>query len=244
MADQLRPMGITAVPCHVGELERRSSGLYLRDRQVDIVYRFFLIEDLLESPDAPSLFWPILDAADRGEVALFTSLEDELYSSKGALALLSDERYSDAFTPTERAFIDRFLPWTRELRDGPALVDGQPVDLVPYVLSNRPDLILKPTNLHAGAGIVAGWTSTDTEWEQAIIAAVNGPFIVQRRVRATTERFPKTDGSGFDDVVLNWGAFLTNGGYSGACVRGMHDPDVGVVGMSVGASMGACFHVA
>jgi len=64
------------------------------------------------------------------------------------------------------------------------------------------------------------------------MAAMNVPFIVQRRVRAVTERFPRTDGSGFDDVVLNWGAFLTNGGYSGACVRGMDDPDAGVSGDS------------
>ncbi len=244
MAELLRAIGIEALPCHVGELERRSGGVYLRDRRVDIVYRFFLIEDLLESSDAPSLFWPILDAADRGEVALFTSLEDELYSSKASLALLSDER-NDIFSPAERAVIDRLLPWTRELRDTSALVDGRTIDLVPYVLANRSDLLLKPTNLHAGAGVVAGWTCTDAEWEETVATAVNAPFIVQRRVRAVTQRFPAADGSGaLEDVVLNWGVFLTNAGYSGACVRGVADADVGVVGMTAGASMGACFHVA
>lgn len=245
MAELLRPMGIEAVPCHVGELERRADGVYLRDRRVDIVYRFFLIEDLLEGPDAASLFWPILEAADRGEVSLFTSLEDELYSSKATLALLSDERNADAFTPAERAFIARVLPWTRELRDATAVVDGQTVDLVSYALANRSELVLKPTNLHAGAGVLAGWKCTHADWAQAIAAAVGGPYIVQRRVRAVTERFSPADGSSaLEDVVLNWGVFLTNAGYSGACIRGMADADAGVVGMSVGASMGACFHVA
>jgi hypothetical protein len=56
---------------------------------------------------------------------------------------------------------------------------------------------------------------------------------------------PSTDGSGsLDDVVLDGGVFLTDGGYAGARVRGMDAPDAGAVGMTVGASMGARFHTA
>ncbi len=179
--------------------------------------------------------------------ATFDGHDERLVASRRhaepAAERLSDGRYSDALTPDEREFIDRFVPWTRELRDGPALVDGRTVDLVAYVLGNRAGLVLKPKNLHAGAGVVAGWRCTDADWGQPVGAALAGEFIVQRRVRPVTERFPSTDGSGsLDDVVLNWGVFPTNGGYAGACVRGMDDPDVGVVGMTVGASMGACFH--
>jgi len=58
-----------------------------------------------------------------------------------------------------------------------------------YVVGNRTDFVLKPTNVHAGAGVVAGWTCTDAEWGQAVRGAVDGPFIVQRRVRAVIESF-------------------------------------------------------
>lgn len=245
MADLLAPLGVDAVACHIGELEDRAGGLYVHGRRIDIVYRFFLVEDLLDGQEAPVAVARVLDAAERGAVRLFASLDAELYGSKGCLALLSDERNRPAFSAAENAFTDRFLPWTRALRDGSAHVAGTVVDLVPYVLEHQHDLVLKPTLLHGGIGVVPGWTATRDEWATHVREAVGGPFVVQRRVRPVAESFPPEDGvTAPEKLVLNWGVFLTRAGYGGAIVRGSADPDVGIVSMAGGARVGCCFHPA
>ena len=60
-------------------------------KTVDIIDRLFMIEDLLEYPDALALMDPILDAAARGEVKIFSPMDSQVFASKGALAMLSDE---------------------------------------------------------------------------------------------------------------------------------------------------------
>jgi hypothetical protein len=248
MAELMAPMGVDAVPCHVGELRRNGNRLEIHGRPVDIVYRFFLPEDLLDGPDAPALAEPVLAAAERGEVALFSRMDAELYGSKGALALLSDDRYRDAFTSEEREFIDRFLPWTRVLSRTVTAPGGQPVDLSAYAAEHQQDLILKPTLMHGGIGIVPGWTVGPDEWAARLQEALDGPYVLQQRVRPLGEPFPALDRPCIRDLVLNWGVFLVDraatgtDGYGGAIVRGTADPDVGIVSMGNGAMVGCCFH--
>ena len=42
--------------------------------------------------------------------------------------------------------------------------------------------MLKPNDEYGGKGIVLGWESTDAEWEAALAAAVEEPYIVQERI--------------------------------------------------------------
>jgi hypothetical protein len=255
MARLLDPLGFEAVPCHVGQLEERGGMLFVRGRRIDIVYRFFVIADLLDGPDAPAVMEPVLAAAERGTVRLFAPLDLDVYGSKAALALLSDEGHRSAFTPAELRLIDRFLPWTRRLHPGPVHVDGQETDLLPYVLAHRDELVLKPNMLYAGLGVVPGWTTDAAEWERHVRSASGGPFVVQRRVRPVAERFPAAGrcaepgagpaGAGSArsaEMFLNWGVYLVSGGYGGALVRATADPEAGVVGMATGAKAGCCFH--
>ena len=116
------------VPCHLGELTLRDHRVWLGDRPVDVIYRIFLIEDLL-APDGPALIDPVLRAAERGEVQIFTPMDSQLYASKGALALLSDEANRHLCSAAELASLDRLLPWTRMMRPGLVTVDGEQVEL-------------------------------------------------------------------------------------------------------------------
>ena len=188
-------------------------------------------------------------AAERGTVRMFAPLDSDVYGSKGALGLLSDERHRSAFTPAELHLLDRFLPWTRRLDPGPVHVHGQETDLLPYVLAHRQDLVLKPSMLYAGLGVVPGWTTDQAEWERQVRSAAGGPFVVQRRVRPVSEHFPtagppaaEAGAGGTGELFLNWGVYLVSGGYGGALVRATADPEAGVVGMATGARAGCCFH--
>ena len=238
-ANELATLGIDFVPCHLRNLSLHDQRVWLGDRPVDVIYRLFMIEDLLH-PDGPALINPVLQAAERGEVKIFTPMHSQLYSSKGALALLSDEANRPLCTEAELASLDRLLPWTRMLRAGPVTVDGDRVDLLDYALGHREDLILKPTSMHGGLGIVAGWQTDEAEWDRQLRELMDQPYVLQRRVRPEPEPFPGADG--LEPWVLTWGAYLCTRGYGGMWVRGTADSDTGGVNMATGAYATCCFH--
>jgi hypothetical protein len=247
LATLLDSMGIDAVPCHVGQVRERGDRLEAHGKTIDAIFRFFLVEEIATPQDA-ALVEPVFRAVEAGTVGLFSRLDAELYGNKGALAILSDDRNRALLTADELACVDRFLPWTRYVRPTVTTAEGEEHDLIRLAVAEREDLILKPTLLHGGSGIVAGWTATPEEWAARLADAMDGPYVVQRRVRPIAETFPSLDGDDTEELYLNWGVFLTDpgvtgdDGYGGCIVRGSADPSVGVVSMSSGARVGCCFH--
>jgi hypothetical protein len=239
-AGLLSRFNLEAVPCHVGQLSAHDGRVWLDGRPVDVVYRLFMVEDLLDLT-GPALLEPILGAAERGEVALFTPMDAELYGSKGALALLSDEAHRHLYGAAELASLDRILPWTRMVRPGPVTVDGERVDLLEYALDRRTELILKPTLLHGGIGVVPGWLAEPQDWATQVKSALDGPYLLQRRIRPAPELFPGQDGPA-QPWYLNWGLFLMANGYGGGQIKGLADADAGVVSIGTGAAFTTVFH--
>lgn len=238
-AAALKPFGIDAIPCHLGQLRARDGRIWLDDRPVDVIYRVFMIEDLLD-PSAPELVDPVLRAVERGEVKIFVPMDAELYGSKAALAMLSDEEHRHRYDPTELASLDRILPWTRMVRPGPVTVDGELVDLWEYAIERREELALKPTALHGGSGVLLGWQTDPDHWHKQLRSALDGPWVLQRRIRGAPEPFPAA--GGLEPWLLSWGVFTVHGGYGGAMARGSTELDGGVVNMATGATATCCFH--
>lgn len=243
--ERFAQMGVEGHACHIGQLEVRDGGVWLGERRIDIIHRLFMLEDLNESPDAAALMDPVLDAAARGEVKIFTPLDSEMFASKAALAMLSDEANRSVFDPGQLASLDRILPWTRMVRRGPVtLEDGSQVELLDYVLTHQDDLALKPTMLHGGEGVLLGWRAdtTPAEWEERVRAALDGPWLVQRRVRPVPELFAVGDG---DPVpwIVNWGVFTVVNGYGGAYARAATvESNLEVINLDAGAYAGCCLH--
>jgi hypothetical protein len=241
---RLRELGIDAYPCHLGQLEVRDGGVWLGDQKVDIIQRLFMLEDCLKPSDV-ALMEPVLAAVERGEVRIFTPMDSELYASKGALAMLSDEANRELFSEPERASLGRILPWTRMLRSEPVtLEDGRRVDPLEYALRHRQELALKPTMQHGGQGVLLGWQAdTDPQtWQERVRAAVDGPYVLQRRVRPVPELFPTDDG---DPVpwIVSWGVFTMRSGYGGVYARAMPASSAAeVLGFYAGAYSGGCLH--
>jgi hypothetical protein len=238
-AIELDKHGIEAVACHVGQLRVADGRVWLGKRPVDVIYRLFMVEDLLD-PSGPDLVDPVLRAAERGEVAIFAPMHAELFGSKSALAMLSDEHNRHLFSAAELAGFERLLPWTRMVRPGPVTVDDEGVDLLEYAIAAQQELILKPTLLHGGSGVVPGWEVTADEWRERLTAAADGTFVVQRRIRPQAELFPAAGGS--QPWTLTWGAFMAHAGYAGMFLRGNPSDANSVVNMSTGATGTCCFH--
>jgi hypothetical protein len=237
-AAQLAEFGQEFIPGHLGQLEFRDGKVWLHGAPVDIIYRIFMLEDMLH-PDGPRLIEPVLAAAERGEVEIFTPLDSELYASKGALALLSDEANRHRYEPDELAAIDRVLPWTRMVRPGTVTVDGERVDLPEYAIEQQNELILKPTLLHGGMGVVPGWQVDPDEWNRHLQGAMDGPYILQRRIHPVQE--PVLTERGLEPWVLLWGIYYGALGYGGAYVRGSTELQGGVVNQALGATATCCF---
>ena len=125
------------------------------------------------------------------------------------------------------------------IRPGPVTVGERQRELFDYALADQRELIIKPTMMHGGIGVVPGWLTSPDEWRQQLQAAMDGPYVLQRRVRPTAELFPADDGP--QQWWINWAAFLGSGGYGGMYVRGTPDPNQ-TVNMNTGATGTCCFH--
>ncbi|MFF5333250.1 hypothetical protein [Streptomyces sp. NPDC013181] len=239
-------LGLDATPCHLGQLEARDGRVWLGERAVDIIVRIFLIRDVI-TPGAARLTAPVFEAARRGEVKIFTPLDTSAYASKAALSLLSDEGNRHVFTAETLASLDRILPWTRRVRrEEVTLENGERVDLVEYALAHADDLVLKPTSLSGGKGVVLGWADdlTPDAWRAHVLAALDSPHVVQRRVRPAQETVP-VPGGGTDRFRPVWGIITGVNGFIGGSVRAIPSAagDV-VVNVANGAHVGALLHEA
>jgi hypothetical protein len=235
-----RRYGLDMDASHLGQLSFHDGRVWLNDRAIDVIYRLFLVEDLLD-PELTKLIEPVLDAVERGEVKMFLPLDAEIYGSKGALALLSDEANRHLFSADELASLDRILPWTRMARRGEITTpDGDPHDLDGYAIANQAELIIKPVLMHAGLGVVPGWHVGPQQWREQLDAAMDGPCVLQRRVHPMTEPFPADDG--LRSWVLSLSVFHGAPGFSGLWIRGTTELDGGVMNMSNGAHATCCYH--
>lgn len=242
VARRWRGQGLDAHAGHIGQLKMRDGRVWLRGRPVDIIFRIFLSEHLLE-PGAPELMFPVLDAVARREVAMFTPIDGELYGSKVPLAMLSDHANRHLFSAAQLAAFDRVLPWTRMMRPGPVtLEDGGTVDLMDYALAHPVDLVLKPALLHGGIGVVPGWHPDTTEqvWRDRLAGAMGGPYVLQRRIRVVPDRVPGEDGTPVA-WEATWGVFTFPTGYGGVFARAFPaQTQQAVARVGTGLHIGCC----
>lgn len=242
LAARWRELGLDAHACHMGELEVRNGRVWLAGRAVDVLSRMWLLDFLLE-PGAASVTDPVLGAAARGEVAMFTPLDTELFGSKATLAMLSDERNRHLFSPAELASVDAILPWTRMLVPGPVtLADGSTVDLLEYAVAHRCDLVLKPTLRYGGQDVLPGWQQgvSAERWRDELTRAMGGPYVLQHRIRPAPELFPAASGAP-EPWIVAWGVYTTSSGFGGVITRAATvDSGLAVLNVSAGAHLGCC----
>ena len=112
-------------------------------------------------------------------------MDAELYGSKGALALLSDEANS---APVQRRGTGEPGPGPAVDADGPSgpvtVGGGGQADMGEYAHRENEHLVLKPTALHSGAGVIQGWLTGPMSGGVRSARRWIGLFVLQRRIRA------------------------------------------------------------
>jgi uncharacterized circularly permuted ATP-grasp superfamily protein len=196
--DYFESQGYTALICSPAELEFDGEKLYLGSVEIDIVYKRLLVNEYLPIIDEQTA---LLEAYRAGAICMVNSFRGKLVHKKAIFAVLTNQRYSHLFDPAELNAISLHVPWTRRFREETTVNQGDEIDLVAWTRKNASKLVLKPNDDYGGHGIYIGWNSSESEWDDAIAAALeDGDYLVQERVKTAKEMFPMM----FDDLG-KWG---------------------------------------
>jgi len=201
-------------PRHV---EYRHGALYDGDFRIDLIYKRVLITELIERC---GLDGPVVQAVRNGDVCMVNPFTCKLLYKKASLAVLSDERNAPLFSGVETAAIREHIPWTRVVEERTTTYHDLPVDLIPFIHKYREQFVLKPNDDYGGRGIVLGWQTNASGWEQAVQTALETPHVVQERVRIPNEPYPSiVDGRlQIYNRMLDTAPFVFHGEYVDGCL--------------------------
>lgn len=185
------------------DCEHRNGKLTANGRPIDLIYKRVLISELLERG---GMEHPVVRAVRAGDVCMINPFRCKILFKKASFAVLTDEENRHIFTSEELTAINLHIPWTRRveerktlpppnlMREAAAKTPTVPaeakVDLVPFILAHKDQLVLKPNDDYGGKGIVMGWTVDQAAWEAATQTALACPYIVQERVNLPKEPYP------------------------------------------------------
>ncbi|MEO6877765.1 MAG: hypothetical protein ABI205_04745, partial [Gemmatimonadaceae bacterium] len=185
--------------------------------KIDLIYKRVLLTELVERG---GLKHPILRAFRDHKVCMVNPPSCKILHKKASLAVLNDERNASLFSEDEREAIALSIPWTRVVEERTTTFDGNKIELLPHIVANREQLVLKPNDEYGGKGIVLGWEVSDDEWAASIRTALAEPYIVQQRIALPTEAYPSLvdDKVVFADRMVDTAPYVAYGDHVDGCL--------------------------
>jgi hypothetical protein len=215
--DFFESKGYPSLVCDPRHMEYVSGELRSEGQRVDIVYKRLLVNELLERRDQLDA---LMDALGDRAAVLVNPFRCKPIHKKAIFAVLTDDEILARLAPTERSAILQHVPWTRRVVEGPTHFGGEPIDLLPFIRSERSLLAIKPNDEYGGKGVFLGWELDESAWDAAIDQALAGSYVVQRRVELQRQRFPRlAPGLEFADLVVDLDPFLFDGEVEGFLTR-------------------------
>lgn len=184
---------------------------------IDIFYKRVIIHEFLEKFDETH---PFSQAYAQHKVCMANSFRAKIAHKKAGFAILSDPQYEHLFSPEQLAAIHQHIPWTRRVKEGKTVFHGKECDLVELLRQEQERLVLKPNDDYGGHGVVIGWETDPSRWEQTISNALAHDFVAQERVpvqKVTMQVF--SDHLESQDFLVDFNPFLFNNQMEGAFVR-------------------------
>lgn len=216
--------GCPTLVCDPRHLAYEGGRLRHESREIDVVYKRLLVNELLEKRDEVR---PLIEAVRDRAVVIVNPFRCKPIHKKAIFAVLTDDALQEVFTAPERDAIRAHVPWTRRVREEKTTRFGAPIDLPAWILANRERLVMKPNDEYGGKGVFIGWETSDADWARALAAAVSGSFVVQERVELLREEFPELAREGdsdrgtlrFRDFVVDLDPYVFDGEVEGFLTR-------------------------
>ncbi len=215
--DYFKSQGVECIIADPREVEYHNGRLMVGNFTITLVYKRVLINELIERGGFDQ---PIVRAVLDGNVCMVNAFRCKILHKKASMAVLCDERNAHLFTSKELEAIHSHIPWTAIVEERHSQYRGQKIDLIPFILDHRENLVLKPNDEYGGKGIVLGWETDSANWEQAIRIALAEPYIVQERVAIPSEPYPSLINGHVEliDRMLDSNPFVFYGSYVDGCL--------------------------
>jgi uncharacterized circularly permuted ATP-grasp superfamily protein len=216
--EHFRAQGYECVIADPRDVEYVDGKLYAGGFHISLIYKRVLLSELVERCGQNG---PVIRAVRERAACMVNPFAAKVLHKKASLALLSDVRNEHLFDAEDRRAIAANVPWTRRVEERRTVdPEGRSADLVPLLLERKDELVLKPNDEYGGKGVVLGWNTDATTWEAALQAALEEPWVVQRRVQVPAEPFPSmSDGTlRIGDRMLDTAPFICHGDYVSGCL--------------------------
>jgi len=209
--------GYPAVIADPHALEYNGDYLSVEGLRIDIVYKRVIIHEFLSEF---GLDHPLVQAYQQGRVCMANSFRTKLAHKKSAFAVLSDPVYEYLFDADELGMIQKHIPWTRYVRPSRTVFQGSEIDLETLILNERKHFVLKPNDDYGGHGVFLGWESNREQWQEALKAALQRPYVVQERVSLEKTSIPTySDRVFLAELFIDCNPFLFQNEVEGALIR-------------------------
>ena len=184
---------------------------------IHIIYKRVLISELVERG---GLDHPVVRAVLDRAVCMVNPFRCKILHKKASLAVLSDESNHHLFTAEEVASIEKYIPWTYLVEERKINYQGEQIDLLPFLIKNKDDFVIKPNDEYGGKGVVLGWETDSSEWESTLKTAIEEPSIVQKKV--PLPKFPYAswvdDHVEIYDRMIDTNPYIWYGSYVDGCL--------------------------
>lgn len=214
--------GVPTVVSDPRELAFDGKRLTVSGREIDLVYRRALVNDIVRRPDDCAA---LVQAYEARAVCVANTLRCKLPHKKAFFAVLTDPANAQLFSAMEHAVIAAHVPWTRLVADTSTEKDGVQVPVLALARRERDTLVLKPNDEYGGKGVVLGWEADASAWDDALETALKDPpgsWIVQERIPVRREVFPQFDDAGRvtdRNMLVDLAPYLFRGKMAGYLTR-------------------------
>ncbi len=154
--DILMQRGFRTVICDPRDLKYRENKLYFLDMPIDLIYRRALTFEMCERADEVN---DVLDAYANGNVCMVGAFRSHIIHNKKIFSILRDTEKTGFLNDQERDFIEKHIPFTKELSDP---------DAEKLARTLKDEYILKPMDRYAAKGVFIGADHTSEEWNNTL----------------------------------------------------------------------------
>jgi glutathionylspermidine synthase len=148
--------GYKTVICDPRELKYKNDKLYFLDTPIDLIYRRALTFEMCEREAEVR---DVLNAYADGNVCIVGPFRSHIIHNKRIFSILRDTSKIGFLDDDERAFIEKHIPFTKEL--------SHP-DAEKLARNNKDEYILKPMDRYAAKGVFIGADHTSEEWNNIL----------------------------------------------------------------------------